>query len=159
LIRSYTAVRDFDKARALADRGLTLLRKNPAGDKITRLSVESGLYATLGNDLVRRREYDKAIDNLERAVDLQRSDFADRNSLSRIFRSARVLAENSEIALTRRLIDLARAYTLLSRFDDALESYSEASKHISYGGTRVIEERAVYSVSSFFSMRQKRRNK
>src|SRR5215813_6510275 len=139
LIQSYTSVRDFDKARALADRGLTLLRENPAGDKITRLAVESGLYVTLGNDFLRRREYEKAIDNLERAVYLQRAHFASRSGLSRI------LAENSEIALTSRLINLARAYTLAGRFDDALESYSEASKHISYGGTRVIEERAVYS--------------
>src|SRR5215472_3269906 len=145
LIRSYTSVRDFDKARALADRGLTLLRENPAGDKITRLSVESDLYATLGNDFLRRRKYEKAIEDLERAVDLQRSHFADRSHLSRIFRPARILAENSEIQLTERLIDLARAYTLAGRFDDALESYSEASKHISYGGTRVIQERALYS--------------
>ena len=145
LIQSYTSVRDFDKARVLADRGLTLLRENPAGDKITRLAVESGLYATLGNDLLRRREYEKAIDNLEHAVYLQRSHFADRSSLSRVFRPARILAENSQIGLTSRLINLARAYKSVGRFDDALESYSEASKHISYGGTRVIEERAVYS--------------
>ena len=145
LIQSYTSVRDFDKARVLADRGLTLLRENPAGNQITRLSLESGLYVTLGNDLLRRREYEKAIDNLENAVYLQRSHFADRSSLSRIFRPARILAEGSQIQLTRRLIDLARAYTLVGRFDDALESYSEASKHISYGGTRVIDERAVYS--------------
>jgi CHAT domain-containing protein len=123
----------------LADRGLTLLRENPAGDKITRLSVESSLYATLGNDLLRRREYEKAIDDLEHAVYLQRSHFADRSRVSRI------LAENSEINLAGRLINLARAYTLVGRFDDALESYSLASKHISYGGTRVIQERAVYS--------------
>jgi CHAT domain-containing protein len=139
LIQSYTSVRDFDKARVLADRGLTLLRENPAGDKITRLSVESSLYATLGNDLLRRREYEKAIDDLEHAVYLQRSHFADRSRVSRI------LAENSEINLAGRLINLARAYTLVGRFDDALESYSLASKHISYGGTRVIQERAVYS--------------
>src|SRR5262249_22618313 len=112
LIQSYTSVRDFDKARVLADRGLTLLRENPAGNKITRLSVESGLLPTLGNELVRRREYEKAIEDLERAVDLQRSHFADRSHLSRIFRPARILAENSEIQLTERLIDLARAYTL-----------------------------------------------
>jgi CHAT domain-containing protein len=139
LIQSYTSVRDFDKARVLADRGLTLLRENPAGDPITRLSVESGLYARVGNDFLRRQEYEKAIDNLERAVDLQRSHFADRSRVSRI------LAENSQILLTGRLINLARAYTLVGRFNDALESYSEASKHISYGGTRVIQERAVYS--------------
>ena len=139
LIQSYTSVRDFDKARVLADRGLTLLRENPAGNPVTRLSMESGLYAALGNDLLRRREYEKAIDNLDSAVYLQRSHFADRSRVSRI------LAENSEIALTGRLIDLGRAYTLVGRFDNAVESYSLASKHISYGGTRVIQERAVYS--------------
>ena len=58
---------------------------------------------------------------------------------------SRISAENSEIVLTGRLIDLARAYTLVGRFHNALESYSLASKHISYGGTRVIQEQAVYS--------------
>src|SRR5262249_8049296 len=87
LIQSYTSVRDFDKARVLADRGLTLLRENPAGDKNTRLSVESGLYETLGNDLLRRREYEEAIDYLELAVYLQRAHFASRSRL-------RILAEN-----------------------------------------------------------------
>jgi CHAT domain-containing protein len=145
LIQSYTSVRDFNKAKVLAEQGLTLLRANPAGDQITRLAVESGLYATLGNDLLRRGEYEKAIDNLERTVYLQRSHFADRSSLSRILRPAKTLVENSQIALTSRLINLARAYTLVGRLDDALELYSEASKHISYGGTRVIGEGAVYS--------------
>jgi CHAT domain-containing protein len=139
LIHSYTSVRDFDKARVLANQGLTLLRENPAGDKNTRLSVESTLYVTLGNDFLRRREYEEAIDYLELAVYLQRSHFASRSRMSRI------LAENSQIELTSRLINLARAYTLSGRLDDALASYSEASKHISYGGTRVIQERAVYS--------------
>src|SRR5215813_10895003 len=155
LIQSYTSVRDFDKTRVLADRELTLLRENPSGNKITRLSVESDLYATLGNELVRRREYEKAIEDLERAVDLQRSDFADRSHLSRVLRPARILAENSEIELTSRLINLARAYTLAGRFDDALESYSEASKHIGYGGTRVIEERAFYSGLAQTYLRQR----
>ena len=123
----------------LADRALKLLRENSAGDPITRLSVESGLYARIGNDLLRRQQYEKAIDNLERAVYLQRSHFADRSRMSRI------LAENSQIQLTSRLINLARACTLAGRFDDALESYSEASKHISYGGTRVVQARAFYS--------------
>src|SRR5262245_58020000 len=119
LIQSYTSLRDFDKASALANQGLTLLRENPAGDKNTRLSVESGLYETLVNDLLRRREYEEAIDYLELAVYLQRAHFASRSRL-------RILAD-SEIALTSRLINLARAYTLLGRFDDALESYSKAS--------------------------------
>src|SRR5215813_13070075 len=92
LIRSYTSVRDFDKARALADRGLTLLRENPAGKKMTRLSVESDLYVTLGNDFLRRRKYEKAIEDLERAVYLQRAHFASRSHASRIFRPARILA-------------------------------------------------------------------
>jgi CHAT domain-containing protein len=149
LIQSYTSLRDFDKARALANQGLTLLRENPAGDKNTRLAVESTLYVTLGNDFLRRREYEEAIDYLELAVYLQRAHFASRSRLSRI------LAENSQIALTSRLVNLARAYTLAGRFDDALASYSEASKHISYGGTRVIEKQAVYLGIAETYMQQK----
>lgn len=150
LIRSYTFVRDFDKARALADRGLSLLKENPAGDPITRLAQEGGFYRIIGNDLLRRKEYEKAIKNFERAVDLQRVHLSSRSRMSRI------LAENSEIGLTGALVSLARAYTAAGRFDDALEAYLEASRRTRYGGTRIIQEREVFAglANTYFQQRQ-----
>ena len=55
LARIYQSVRDFDKARALAERGLALLKKNPSGSPHTRMARESSLYDALGNDDRRSR--------------------------------------------------------------------------------------------------------
>jgi CHAT domain-containing protein len=117
------------------------LRENPSGDRITRLSLESTLRAALGREFLRRREYQNAIDTLELAVDLQRAHFADRS----VTRRTRILAENSENALTSRLVQLANAYRLTGRFDQALEAYREAYQRVSVGGTRAVQERAVLS--------------
>jgi CHAT domain-containing protein len=144
LIRAYQSIRDFDKARALVDRGSTLLRENPAGDPITRLGSEAALYAALADDLLRRREYDEAIDALLRAVYLRRMHYVARSDRSHRRKLLRNLAENSEISLTGSLLDLAHAYRLIGRFDDALQLYREASKHVSAGGTRATHEQAVY---------------
>lgn len=140
LIKAYQSVRDFDKARVLVDRGLTLLEENPAGPPLTRLSREGHLYAAQGNDLLRLGEYEKAIDALLRAVNLRRRVFFGRSRPGR----PRELAENIETALTGSLVDLGRAYRLVGRFDNALESYQEASKHINVGGTRAIHVQEVY---------------
>ncbi len=141
LIASYRAVRDFDKVMALAERGLTLLKENPAGDWNTRLLVKAGLYSTLGDDLVRRGEYEKAIEALSHAVNLGRAHFSARSAP----RVPQQLAENSQTQLIARLLDLGRAYRLAGRFDDALEQYNEATTHLKSGGTRAIQEFQLYS--------------
>ena len=140
LVAAYTSVRDFDKPRLLVDRGLRLLKENPSGGT-ARLIIESSLYTALGKDLVRRGEYEKAIDALLQAVYLQRFHFHARSQPGLSLRNV----ENSETALTARLINLARAYQLAGRLGDALEHYNEAGKHVSVGGTRAINEQALFS--------------
>jgi len=135
LVAAYTSVRDFDKARVLVDRGLTLLKENPSGG-IARLPRESSLYAALGSDLLRGGEYEKAIDAHLQAVSSQRSHFfaQSRPGVSRQY------VEGAEIQLTGRLIQLARAYRLAGRLGDALAQYNGASKHVSVGGPATNEQ-------------------
>jgi tetratricopeptide (TPR) repeat protein len=83
LVRIYQSVRDFDKARALAERGLALLKKNPSGAPHTQMARESSLYDALGNDHLRRGDYANAIDNLLRAANLRRAHSSDRRALPR----------------------------------------------------------------------------
>ena len=141
LIRSYTSIRDFDKVKALAERGLMLLRENLVDNPFWRLARESDLYTELGKDLMRRGDYEKAIEALSQAVYLQRSHFAGR---SRGRRAKKGPAENSETELIERFLDLGHAYRLAGRFDDAVNVYQEASLHTSVGGTRAIYEQAIY---------------
>ena len=129
LVDAYSSVRDYDKARLLVERGLRLSKVNPSGG-IARMAYESILYSGLGSDFLRRGEYEKAIDAYWQAVESQRSHFSGQPRVPRQF------AENAEILLTDRLINLARAYQLAGRLGDALEHYNEAGKHIVVGGTR-----------------------
>jgi len=151
LIQSFASLRDFDKVRVLAESGLTLFRENPSGERITRMAVESGLYEVLGRDLLRRGDYQNAIKTFEQVVILRRAHFANRSKL----RTSPRLAENSEALLTRGLIDLALAYRLAGRFDDALERYQEALLHARVGSTRAIHEQDIYVGLGEFYLYQK----
>ena len=71
LVRVYRQVRNFDKAREWIERGIAVVKTLPPNIDDARASWESVLYAQLGNDLVRRREYEKAIDVLSLSVYLQ----------------------------------------------------------------------------------------
>src|SRR5215813_4009683 len=151
LIQSFASLRDFDKVRVLAESGLTLFRENPSGERITRMEVESQLYEVLGRDLLRRGDYQNAIKTFEQVVILRRAHFANRSKL----RTSPRLAENSEALLTRGLIDLALAYRLAGRFDDALERYQEALLHARVGSTRAIHEQDIYVGLGEFYLYQK----
>src|SRR4030095_14277804 len=61
LVPLYRQVRNFDKARELIEKGIAVVKKLPPNID-PRAFWEGSLYSYLGNDLVRRREYEKAID-------------------------------------------------------------------------------------------------
>jgi len=154
LIQAYQLVRDFDKARALVESGLSLLKENQLSiaSRSPLLLRESRLYGALGNDLLRRGEYERGREALEHAVYTQRTHYA-RESGPGIFRR---FTESSATVLTALLIDLARAYRLAGRFDDALESYREASRHVTVGETRAIYEQDLYLGLADVYLQQKR---
>ncbi len=136
LIPIYRSVRNFDRARVLIEKGLTLAKEIPPL-VVRRYDSESILYTELGRVLLDRREYEKAIDAFLQAVYLRKSYTAG----SRGFRWT---VEYSEDVLTGLLIDLGNAYRLAGRLQDALEQYEEAFKYVKIGGTRTTSELNLY---------------
>ena len=65
-------VRNFDKARELIEKGVAVVKGLPPNTD-PRAYWEGELYRHLGSDLVRRREYEKAIDLLSLSVYLQQN--------------------------------------------------------------------------------------
>lgn len=71
LIAAYQSVRNFDKAREFIEKGLVIVKQIPLAYANARLNQEGNLHHKLGKDLVRRREYGKAVDAFSQAVSLQ----------------------------------------------------------------------------------------
>src|SRR5262245_54428189 len=72
LVLTYNRVRNFDRARELIEKGVAVVKKLPPNTD-PRAFWEGNLYWHLGSDLVRRREYEKAIDVLSLSVYLQQN--------------------------------------------------------------------------------------
>jgi CHAT domain-containing protein len=156
LARIYQSVRDFDKARTLAKRGLALLKKNPSVEPQIRMARESSLYDALGNDHLRRGDYAKAIDNLLRAVNLRLAHLSGARALPRKVMRRTDLVENSETHVTGSLVALARAYRLSGQFDNAVDSYQDAFSYIDVGGTKEVHQQAIFSGLGEVYLQQKR---
>jgi CHAT domain-containing protein len=146
LLPIYRSVRAFDKARSLIEQGLTLAKE--VSDINRREDSESFLYAALGNDLLRRREYEKATNTLSRAVYLRRTFTAG-------VRRFGPTGEYSENVLVGLLVNLADAYRSAGRLDNALERYQEAFKYIEEGRARYTAEYSLYEGMGQVNLRQK----
>src|SRR5499433_1471548 len=70
LVPIYRQVRNFDRARELIEKGIAVVKGLPPNTD-PRAFWEGAFYEQLGDDLVRRREYEKAIDLLSLSVYLQ----------------------------------------------------------------------------------------
>src|SRR5262245_21212797 len=58
VVPTYRQVRNFDEARALIEKGVAVVKELPPNTD-PRAFWEGNLYAQLGDDLVRRREYER----------------------------------------------------------------------------------------------------
>jgi CHAT domain-containing protein len=118
----YRQVRNFDRARELVERGVVIVKGLPPNTD-PRAFWEGKLYAHLGSDLVRRREYEKAIDLLSLSVYLQQSYMATvgRNPV-------RLDVERSDLLL--RLTSLGNAYRRAGRLAESAEQYQLAFDYI-----------------------------
>ena len=127
LLGIYRSVRAFDKALALIETGFTLARE--VRYNIRREDSEAALSAALGRELIRQRDYEKAIHVLLNAVYL-------RKSVTAGVRGFSLTAENSENNLVGLLIDLGDAYRFAGRFDEAVQHYQEAFEYVREGRAR-----------------------
>ncbi len=130
LIQVYSAVRNFDRARQFTKEGFEVVTELPPNTN-PRISWEGALYYKLGLDLMRQREYDKAIDAISRSVNLHENYLADLRS----WRTPNLTLLRTETStLLVRLTDLGAAYRQAGKLDQALEQYERAFNVINEQG-------------------------
>ncbi len=136
LIPAYESIRNFDRARALIENGLTKVKDLPPNTE-PRMRTEASLYHALGRDLIRRREYDKAVDSYSQAVYLWQSLMAGYYSRS-------IVEKDSQASFVGLLAGLGNAYRLAGRLHDALEQYQRAFDYVKKGASTYAFEYVLY---------------
>jgi tetratricopeptide (TPR) repeat protein len=149
LNRAYQSVRDFDRARALLERGLALAKDVPLP---RRAQSEGLLYAALGRDQFHRGEYEKAADAFLLALQSTK-DWA--NYVGRGGNRYRYNVENSENRIVGLLSSLANTYGILGRMEEARQQYREALGYINKGGVQSLAEANLYSGLGEIDLEQK----
>ena len=136
LVFIYRQVRNFDKARELIERGVVIVKGLPPNTDL-RAFWEGRLYEHLGNDLIREREYEKAIDVLSLSVYLQQ------NYMTTVWRNP-VWLNAHRAALLGRLTNLGNAYRRAGRLQESAEQYERAFDSIKEWGLKYLWEADLY---------------
>jgi CHAT domain-containing protein len=137
LVPVYRQVRNFDKARELIERGISVVKTLPPNIDDGRASWESVLYAQLGNDLVRRGEYKKAIDVLSLSVYLQQRYITNvrRDSIQLYMLRSGFLS---------RITSLGNAYRRAGQLEDSVEQYQRVFDYMKEWGLKYPGEANLY---------------
>ncbi len=117
LIDAYSRVRNFEKARNLIDRGLAIVNTNP------QIGYRGALYWRLGNDLMRRGEYENAVYAFSQSFDL-----------------GLIRTEEMKASVILRVTSLGSAYRLAGKLPEALEQYQRAFNLIRDWGVKYAYE-------------------
>src|SRR5215470_10763545 len=144
LVPIYRQVRNFDRARELIEKGIAVVKGLPPNTD-PRAFWEGALYGQLGDDLVRRREYEKAIDLLSLSVYLQQRYLASvfwRNYS--VGRNPVWLNEN-RTDLLLRLTNLGNAYRRAGRLKESAGQYQRVSDYIKEWGLKYPWEDRLYA--------------
>src|SRR5262249_21094492 len=136
LVPIYRQVRNFDRARELIERGVVIVKALPPNTD-PRASWEGLLYAHLGNELIRRREYEKAIDVLSLSVHLQQ------NYMATVWRNP-VELNVLRGGLLWRLTSLGNAYRRAGRLEESAKQYQRAFDYIKEWGLKYPGEASLY---------------
>jgi CHAT domain-containing protein/tetratricopeptide (TPR) repeat protein len=136
LVPIYRQVRNFDKARELIEKGIAVAKGLPPNTD-PRAFWEGALYGQLGNEMVRRREYEKAIDLLSSSVYLQQS------YLATVWRNPVWLNEH-RAAFLGRLTNLGNAYRRAGRLEESAEQYQRAFDYMKEWGLKYSREADLY---------------
>src|SRR5215470_12295217 len=144
LVPIYRQVRNFDRARELIEKGIAVVKTLPPNTD-PRAFWEGALYGKLGNDLVRRREYEKAIDLLSLSVYLQQRYLAT-VGLGEMsgWRRNPVSLNGYRGDLLRRLTSLGNAYMRAGRLEESAKQYQRAFDYIKEWGQKYPEEADLY---------------
>ena len=147
LVPAYVQVRNFDRARELIEKGIAVVKGLPPNTD-SRSFWEGALYAYLGTDLLRRGEYEKAINLLSLSVYLQQRHMAtvERNPAWLSVRRSDLLG---------RLIRLGNAYQRAGRLEESAEQYQRASDYIKDWGVKYPWEALLYRSMGEIHFQQK----
>ncbi len=135
LIGAYRSVRNFDKSRALVEKGFGILEKTPYIG--IRVSWGSALYLQLGHELMRDRLFEKAIEAFSQSLSLEQQ----ANAKQRSPKST----ESGMTNLVDRQTQLAHAYRRAGRSLEAVEQYQRAFTSIKEWGLKYAYESDLYS--------------
>ena len=136
LVLAYRRVRNFDRARELVERGVVVAKELPPNTD-HRAFWEGRLYKRLGTDLVRGREYEKAIDLLSLSVYFQQSYMAN-------VRRNRVELNVRRGDLLSGLTSLGNAYRRAGRLEESAAQYQRAFDYIKEWGLEYPWESNLY---------------
>jgi len=125
LIGGYSSVRNFEKPKGLIQKGFAILEKTP--DAHTRNSWGSGLYLQLGIDLMREREYEKAIDAFSQSLRLEEDAQAFRY---RVIRNQSSI-ESGKTNIVSRLTHLGDAYRRAGKLGDVPQTIAQSPAPLS----------------------------
>jgi tetratricopeptide (TPR) repeat protein len=136
LALTYRQLRNFDKARELTEKGVAVLKALPP-NSTPRAIRESISYQNLGDDLIREREYERAIDLLSLSVDRQQS------YMTSVRRNP-VELYGARGGLLLRLTSLANGYRRAGRLQESAEHYQRAFDYLREWGLKYPQEAALY---------------
>jgi CHAT domain-containing protein len=144
LVPIYWQVRNFDRARDLIEKGVAVVKELPPNTD-PRAFWEGELYGKLGNDLVRRGEYEKAIDLLSLSVNLQQRYLATVGlGETSGWRRNPVSLNGPRGDLLRRLTSLGNAYRRAGRLKESVAQYQLAFDYIKEWGVKYPWEADLY---------------
>ena len=118
LINANNSVRNFDRARELIEKGLGIAQKSHLNWWV------SSLYSQLGRDLIRRGEYEEAVEALSQSLYLAEA------SLRVAWRRSSNEVLTQRTGVVSRLTALGNAYRRAGQLHRALEQYERAFSSI-----------------------------
>ena len=152
LSRAYESVRNYEKARALIEKGFDVVKQLPSST-LSRNYYEGQLYSDLGRALTQQREYRKAIEALTKSVELGETYLA-KFSATRGARQASI--DNVRTVVLNWRIFLANAHRQTGDFDRAIEQYQSAASSLNQWRLTYAYENWLYRGMGRTYLRQKK---
>jgi CHAT domain-containing protein len=147
LVNAYESLRNFDKAREFIEKGFDLVKQVPLPND--RISREGILHVALGRDLVRRKEYEKAIDAFSQGL------YSYQNVLTGLRGRGITRVERQRSNIIQVLNYLGGAYRLAGQQENALKQYQQAFNSIREWSLKSPYEDSLYRGMAEIYLQQK----
>jgi len=149
LIYAYRDVRNFEKAREFLDKAFEIIKEIP--NDSSRAGWEGSLNLELGRDLIRRREYDKAIDALSQSLRIREAQL----SKYKTTKPNQQTIEDTQSSILLVLTELATSFRRAGQPQKALEQYQRAFNSTKEWGLRYAWEEELHRGMGEIYLQQK----